>query len=184
MDSKLKINIQEGILEVEGSEKFVKEIYDDFKDKLQSPTYTSPSQAVKGPTPSVTPTLSSPKPKAKKSPKTTKPSSAGTLLTSLNLRPPGKTSLKDYVTQFKKPTSEEKILIFIYYLKEELKEDNLTLDHIFTCLREIGDKIPTYLKQVVTNVKNNKGWIDTTNWESLTFTTQGMNHIEHDIERN
>jgi len=104
--------------------------------------------------------------------------------TNLNLRPKGKIGLKDYINQYKKPTSEEKILIFVYYLREELKEENISINQIFTCLKEIGDKIPAHLKQVIRNVKSSKGWINIDNWDDLNFTIQGMNHIEHDIESN
>lgn len=183
MDCKLKINLNEGTLEVEGSEALVKEIYRDFKENLKFEKVAPSSTKTK--TVAIESQNSAPIKKATKpkTSKTSKPVSSAKLLTALNLRPSGKTGLKDYIVQFKKPSNEEKILIFIYYLKEELQEANIGLDHIYTCFKETNNKVPAHLKQVVTNVKNSKGWLDNSNWEDLNFTVQGMNHIEHDIEK-
>lgn len=184
MDAKLKISITDGILEVEGSESFVLKVYNDFKEKLE----TTPSPIIsksnpEKPVAAIEKTNSSTKTKTSKSKGAVKPKSTGNLLTSLNLRPSGKKSLKDFIAEYKKPSSEEKILLYVYYLTNELKESNIGLDHIYTCIKENGDKVPSYLKQTVTNVKNRKGWLDTSNYDDLKYTVQGMNHVEHDLEK-
>ena len=183
MDAKLKISTTDGILEVEGSESFVLKVYNDFKDKLEVKSLPANSQTFREKP--VTPkekTNTTTKSKTSKSKVAVKPKSTGTLLTSLNLRASGKKSLKDFIADYKKPSSEEKIL-YVYYLTNELNESNIGLDHIYTCIKEIGDKVPAYLKQTVTNVKNRKGWLDTSNYDDLKYTVQGMNHVEHDLEK-
>jgi hypothetical protein len=103
-----------------------------------------------------------------------------TFLTELNLRPKGKESFKDFVANYNIKTSEELNLLIIYYLKDVLNE-KVTLSHIYTCLKDLGKKIPTHLKQVLINNKNKKNWINLADWDDIKFTTAGMNYIEHDL---
>lgn len=184
MDAKLKISISDGILEVEGSESFVLKVYNDFKDKLAVLSLPTNTEIPRDkPIVPKEKTNTSVKSKTSKPKTSVKPKATGNLLTSLNLRASGKKSLKDFIAEYKKPSSEEKILLYVYYLTNELKESNIGLDHIYTCIKEIGDKVPAYLKQTVTNVKNRKGWLDTSNYDDLKYTVQGMNHVEHDLEK-
>ncbi|WP_291145928.1 hypothetical protein [Flavobacterium sp. UBA7680] len=103
-------------------------------------------------------------------------------LAELNLRPKDKESLKDFSAKYKINTSEEVSLLIVYYLVEILNE-TVTLSHVFTCLKELGKKVPTHLKQTLINNKNSKNWIDVTNWDDIKFTTSGMNCIEHDLKK-
>ena len=185
MDSKLSINLTTGQLEVEGSEALVKEIYKDFKEMISKGVPISPfvptpaSSQVENP--SGKEGSGSPKVKASGNPKT-KPSKELKVLTDLNLRPEGKVSLKDYAARYTMKTAGELILVIVYYLKEELKE-TVTLNHIYSCYIELNKKIPQHFKQVLTNCKNNKNWIDVDNWNDIKFTIQGMNHMKHDIKK-
>lgn len=104
------------------------------------------------------------------------------VLTDLNLRPRGKPSLKDFASKYSIKSGEELSLLIVYYLKEELKE-TVTVNHIYTCYKELGNKIPQYFKQTLTNQKNRKNWIDVDDWNDIKYTTPGMNYMEHDITK-
>jgi 6-pyruvoyl-tetrahydropterin synthase len=182
MNSKLSINITNGTLEVEGSEEFVKEIYNDFKELLEKGNVSSPeikdnreSQA-KPNSPPRRSTL-----KAGSGGSKAKPTGDIKFLTDLNLRPNGRDSLKDYSAKYDIKTGEELSLMIVYYLKEVLKEEKVTLNHLFTAYKELGKKIPQHFRQTLTNQKNAKNWIDVSDWEDIKYTIPGMNHMEHDI---
>ena len=104
------------------------------------------------------------------------------MITDLNLRPKGKPSLKDFAAKYVIKSGEELSLLIVYYLKEELKE-TVTVNHIYSCYKELGNKIPQYFKQTLTNQKNRKNWIDVDDWNDIKYTTPGMNYMEHDITK-
>ncbi|WP_216070346.1 hypothetical protein, partial [Acinetobacter nosocomialis] len=56
------------------------------------------------------------------------------------------------------------------------------INHIFTCYRHIPDiKVPNNLKQNLFDIAYRKGWLDTSNIESIKVSISGMNHLEHDL---
>lgn len=191
MNSKLTINLNTGLLEVEGSEELVREIYHDFKILIEkvpvkaNENTDSNDFSRDGTFDDIE--VSTSKSKKSKSTKvktssSPKASSDMIFLNDLNLRPKGKESLKDFAAKYQNKTTEELTLLIVYYLKEELKE-TVTLAHVFTCLKELGKKIPTHLKQVLTNNKNNKHWIDLNDWNDIKYTVAGMNYMEHDFTK-
>lgn len=180
MDAKLKINIGDDHLEIEGSEAFVQQAYSEFKAlvaaKLGQPAADNHGGRTSGANPDKK------APQTPKKSKTAKPGKGFTRL-NLNLRPAGKVSLRDFVGQFDSPTKDELYLLSISYLIDHLHVKNITIDHIYTCLDELDERIPTHLRQVLTNTKNDKGWIDTSDFENLTTTIKGQNHLKHDMIR-
>lgn len=112
----------------------------------------------------------------------TKVSNSLKVLTNLNLRPKGKTSLKDFAAKYVTKSGEELSLLIVYYLKEELKE-TVTVNHIYSCYKELGHKIPQFFKKALANHKNRKNWIDVVDWNDIKYTTPGMNYMEHDITK-
>lgn len=106
-ETKLKIDINQGLLEVEGSEELVREIYSDFKDilKTRPPSVPSSANAMddSSMTPSDQPSIkvkSSLKAKSKPKPKTKGASdTTGALLKDLNLMNDGSAeSLRDFLS--------------------------------------------------------------------------------------
>ncbi|MGH1487645.1 MAG: hypothetical protein ACRBCI_15630 [Cellvibrionaceae bacterium] len=188
MTTKLKIDISIGILEVEGTEAFVKVIYDDFKDQLGKTERANPVDPIKQPigkdsTPNKTPkskkakmtTTATQKGKAKKAPQ---------LLKNLDLSGgTGKPSLKEFYLSYAHKTNYERNLIFVYYLKQKLNTDKVTLDHIFTCYRHVGQKLPKALEQGMRDTASEKGWVDIDNLDDIQVPVAGINHIEHDLEK-
>jgi len=186
MSTKLKINLAEGLLEVEGNEKFVKSIYEDFKKKFipkEIPNFSEnpapPSQKSNSTNRQKTTkkTSQSSSPKSKRKGKTKTPS----LVKDLNLRPSGKTSLNDFVAALKVKSNLDRNTVFLHYLIHELNISEVNQDHIFTCYRHLKARVPAafYQSLVDTGIK---GWIDTSNMENLTLTSIGLNHVEIDLQ--
>ena len=127
-ETKLKIDFNQGLLEVEGSEDLVREIYNDFKEALKArPQSAFGASEVHGSVRSEDQTSakasSSPKDKAKSKanskPKSKKASdTTGTLIKDLNLMNDGSTeSLRDFYAKYDVKTNLERTLVFVYYLQ-------------------------------------------------------------------
>lgn len=98
----------------------------------------------------------------------------------LNLSPSGKESLKQFMERYTYGKSSPKInLLFVYYLKQILEIDNITQDHVYTCYRNTGIKVPNNLYISLIDTISKKGWIE--NVSNLNITTQGLNEVEHEM---
>jgi hypothetical protein len=104
------------------------------------------------------------------------------ILSDLNLRPTDKISLKQFASGYTIKSAEELTLVIVYYLQEKLKL-TVTLNHIYTCYRELGEKVPQFFKQTLTNHKTKKNWIDVEDWNNIKVTIIGTNYILHDLTK-
>jgi hypothetical protein len=183
--AKLKIDINLGILEVEGDETFVQNVYADYKkslfekiNSLQSVSQISETKNEKKESNSTSEKKNSKKKSQKAS------SGNGSILGDLDLAASANAkSLKDFYAQYKPTSQFEKNLIFVYYLANEKQEKSITLDHIYTCYKMLGERVPTALPQSLRDTAGQKGWIDTSNISDIKVTTIGDNFINHDIKK-
>ncbi|WP_240221732.1 hypothetical protein [Rheinheimera hassiensis] len=184
-NTKIRIDLVQGIVEAEGDSAFVKSVYDDFKDRLLSPPQKT-GQGVKREAHEVPP----PAPETAKKvltgrkKKASGGSSSGKMVNDLDLSGVGGAErLKDFFSQYKISSNYERNLIFVYYLQHRLNLQNITIDHIFTCYRDVGVKVPSALQQSLWDTSKHKGWLDTSKGEDIKVTVPGMNHLEHDLKK-
>lgn len=180
-DSKIKIDLSQGIFEVEGNEEFVKEIYSEYKNKLnalqkvQKATRRRISNE-RGDGPTNT--------RAKKPRKAGAAGTAPSLVKDLDLSAKdGKPRLKDFYNTYKASPNLMKNLIFCYYLHHIKGIQPISTNHVFTCYRAIGVKTPKALEQSLWDTSHLKGWIDTSSLLDIKVTISGMNYIEHDMPK-
>ncbi len=146
MKAKLIIDLKEGKLEFEGSAALAKQVYKDFKDRLDADQKTQTRRKTRGR-----------KRTAQK--KTSSPDYE--LVSNLDLKGKGGgKSLKAFLSEYEVPTSEDLTLLLVYYLKRVLQVKKVTVDHIYTCFKELGKKAPKSLTQILYNQKNKRGLID------------------------
>ncbi len=100
---------------------------------------------------------------------------------SLDFIPKGKQSLKELATSKKLSTQVEQVLVSVYFLEHVLEAPNIGLNHIFTCFRHLGWRIPKDFGRTVRDAGGDKAWIDTRDMNDLKCTTIGTNHFEHDL---
>lgn len=105
------------------------------------------------------------------------------LVTSLNLVSKGEKSLKDYFGEFETKSNFDYNIVILTYLKNIIKENNVGINHIYTCYKTLGLKIPN-IRQSLVDTKNRKGWIETADTNNLQITVAGENYIDHEIKRN
>lgn len=158
--TKLKIDIHQGTLDVEGSEHFVREIYNEFKERFDK----NGRKSKEG------------QPKKKKNSERPK------MVKDLDLKPQGKSSLLELYRSFKKLTRNEKFLLYVIYLQDHIGVTNITADHIYTCMKEVGDKVPATLKQILSNSKNKTGWFQIQNGK-ISYTQRGKTHYKEELRK-
>lgn len=186
--TRVKINLNEGTLEVEGEESFVQAVYNDFKEQLAKGSNRQSST----PSPEKHTTQAQHTPQIDSSPKSTsttkaKQSSAKSMpsiVKSLDLSSRnGNKSLRDFHAEKSPSNAMENNALFVYHLKNNLELDQIGIDHIYTCYKEVSVKPPTALRQSLIDTANRKGWVDTSSLDNITLSLRGENFIDHDLPR-
>lgn len=187
--SKLRIDLSQGIVEAEGSDTFVLAVYADFKDRLTfaEKRQVPPASPASPASPAVnggeqkkasTTTNGSAKPRKPK-----KGRDAQVILKDLDLSKGRNGRLKTFYEKYDLKTNYERNLVFVYYMQYELELENITDDHVFTCYRDVGAKIPKALRQSLIDTSSRNGWLDTSDMNSIRVATPGVNHLEHDLAK-
>ncbi len=210
MTAKLKIDLSLGILEVEGSETFVKTIYNDFKAQFiqgesaaaepQPPTprrrrTRTQKTASKSEAAAVAPVTESapaarseatpPTPEESRvSPATPAPVPSYVRIKDLNLSAtPNHPSLVEFMDSKLPITNEERNLVFLYYLQHVINLETVTIDHVYTCYREVNIRAPLNLEYSLRTTAKQKGWITLTEDGQMTVTPEGKAYLETQLPK-
>lgn len=205
MTTKLKIDLNQGVLEVEGSESFVRAIYSDFKvhfigdeagEQLSAPQQrrrrrsnaanteiAPPSRTVPATTStSVAPAETPPEPPAETEAVSLKPEHR--YLEKLNLSAgEGRESLVEFMDAKFPITNEERNLVFLYYLQHLLKEKAITQDHIYTCYKAAKIRVPLNLESSLKTTATQRRWIKMTKTGRLSTTPAGKLYVEKQLPK-
>ena len=179
-ETKIKIDLSQGLIEAEGNEDFVKLVYYDFKDKLQGST----SVKTKGKTDKKTDQKQTQtKPSKSKKDLVLAKSQIPRITKELDLSgDKNKSSLREFYKGYSPKSYQEKNLIFCYYLQEIIKQIPIDFNHVFTCYRNIaGLKSPGNIIQSLKDTAHRKGWLNTSSLNAITVPIVGINWLEHDI---
>lgn len=187
-NARVHINLQQGLLEAEGSEEFVLKIYEDFKNRAANSasgaanrdpgSSQKPADAKKGGT------RSTARGKAKKAANAGEDGVAVSKYipkrdSSLNLA-----DLKVFAAAYKPVNAAEKILLYAQFLREKLRIEPCTVDQIYTCFLHMKDKTPSAFGQVFINARGNAyGYVDFTTVDDVKITIAGDNHFNHDLPK-
>jgi len=102
----------------------------------------------------------------------------------LNLRPPKKPSLTDFVAQ-KSPNSNQQLhIVIVYYLQKTLAIEGISPNHIYTCLKDLKKRVPNDLWATLRVTANKTNGLDTGNREDIKVTVKGENVVDHDLPLN
>jgi hypothetical protein len=188
MTAKLHINLNQGLVEAEGSEEFVLKVYNDFKDKVSNAhTVQNFAPANKE---SVTKTPSKSKDdnnsQGNKSKSKTKQSTNGSakehleIVTGFSNGQEGKSFLSE-IKKYELPKSHQKKATLFIYVMQKIGTQNITINHIFTCYRLLTEKTPGNLRQAIIDAKNKSVWIVNENWDDLKTHHKGDEMVEHEL---
>ena len=67
-------------------------------------------------------------------------------------------------------------LLFTYYLKEVLKTEGINQNHLFTCYKKLGLKVPNNLYHSISDTISKNLWL--MNASNLSVTVAGQNIVE------
>jgi hypothetical protein len=195
-EAKFKINIKEGIVEIEGSDMFVErhlEIYEEiFKTAIQEVVarWVADSKKTKGkfiledrPQPyDITPVAI---PHSEKT--AGKHNSQQTQLQPIPVdlkANQNKIGLREFYTQ-KKPFSHyEKTVVFVYYLTKFNNKPEVKFGEILSCYDEVGERKPSIF-DIVKNSIRYKGWLAQGSDKFATvLTISGENFVGFDLPQN
>lgn len=184
MITKLHIH---GILEVEGSEQFVREVYNDYKNNAtltKSPTlHTANLSNNVGANISHLQNNNSKQENKADNKKSKKTAIHSYKLVDAITKHPNIQSIKTFYEQFESLSNPECVTVFMYCLKKTLQVENVTADHIFTCYRLTNARVPKNLLQAIRDAKSKKFWVDHDNWEDLKINYMGEQAVEQDFAR-
>ncbi len=103
------------------------------------------------------------------------------LVPDLDFMPSGKQALKEFLGEKKPKNDVEYCLATVYYWQHVMELPKIGPGHVRTALKEAGISIPVDLKQTIRNIKNSRVWLNFTDLDDVRTTTQGENHIEHEM---
>lgn len=205
MTTKLKIDLNHGVLEVEGSESFVRAIYSDFKvhfigdeagESLTAPSQhrrrrSTSSHSVPSALSEVAPVATATEqpsvetaPELSTEPEATTPKPAHRFLDKLNLSAgDGRVSLVEFMDTKFPITNEERNLVFLYYLQYLLKEKAITEDYIYTCYKAAKIRVPLNLENSLETTARQRRWIKITKTGRLSATPSGKMYVEKQLPK-
>lgn len=188
MAAKLHINLSQGLIEVEGDEKFVSRVYEDFKDRISN------GQVGRGNTIDQQGDDSVSNSKTGDNKEKPKKVSRGKTVSAKRgaeaaYRPRIDNSLpieklEAFYSQFEDPNQSENILVFCMYVEEVTKSDVITADQIYTCYSVLKITFPKDMRQALRNAKaKEKGFIDFSTTDDIVVTLIGRNHFNSKLKR-
>lgn len=174
--TKAKINLKEGIIELEGSENFVTKYIEIFRKDMKQPANQAKDTATKEKNPE-----NESKKRKKRTVKTHKAVAPIPLdLVEKSDRP----ALKKFYREKSPKTHMERITVFSYYLGKHLGINEMKTGHVVACCNEVKCRIPSDIPQMFYNIQHIKGWIQVgQGGQVVTISTSGINLVEHDLPR-
>ena len=103
-------------------------------------------------------------------------------LRDLDLTPRGKVSFVDFVDEKQPRTNHDRNVVSVYYCDRILEVGAVTDDHVYTCYRDMGWRLPSpNLNTGLSLTSSRKRFIDTSDNKNITLTSKGLNYVEHDL---
>ena len=194
-EAKFKINIKEGVVELEGKANFVDKHLDKFEEIFKSAIRDVISRGIENSlATNNAPTLIQqnnekqfdiPKPELTRAYNNNK----RTTKQSVSL-PPIPADLKSNETKIglrefyreKKPTNHyEKTVVFVYYITKFNKQTEVKYGEILSCYEEVDEKKPS-ITDIIKNSIRYKGWLEQSpNKFSIRLTISGENFVKFDL---
>jgi hypothetical protein len=188
-NTKLVINLMEGIVEVEGTEDFVRFIYQDFKENLSKqviirpaaslPLQREPEQRLLAKEDKELPKKTAEVPRKPAASGEKKKSGSGaykpTFNSKINL-----TGVETFYDELKPENNSECIVVFAAFLRDRVQMSKCSANDLFTCFFTLKSKtkIPTDMPQAIKNAKHRTHFIEYETIESIEITSAGDNWLE------
>ena len=101
----------------------------------------------------------------------------------LNLQPKSKQTFAKFIDEKKPKSNMERCLLSTYYILQILDLEKCTINHVYTCFKDQGWRVPPNLGNALQEAASRQGWLDTTDRNDIHLTTRGENYVEHDLPK-
>ena len=195
-EAKFKINIKEGIIEIEGSDAFVERHLEKFEEICKSAIQDVVSRRLSGIKKSDSKYMlgGNPRPRGFMSIITPRAKATSNHLNRPHLALPpipvdlkgshNKIGLREFYNQKRPSNHYEKTAVFVYYLTKFNKQSEVKFGEILSCYDEVGEKKPSII-DIVKNSIRYKGWLDQGSGKLKTvLTISGENFVGFDLPQN
>jgi len=160
--ARLKIDVQNKLIEIEGSEAFIQDTYNKSKPLFENDHQNSETEVI-----------------TKRQHRNGIFKESYSIVKTLNLSSPQ--SLMEFYKTKKAPSALERNTLFIYYLEKIAGIQNIGLNHIYTCYKETNAKMPKALRQSLLDTASKKGWLITKKMTDIRISTRGEYLVEHEL---
>jgi hypothetical protein len=90
-------------------------------------------------------------------------------------------SFRNFHSEKQPRSAQEFNAVAVYYLKKVLELETATLNHAYTCYKEVGRRQPEAFKQSFTDTKNRNGWVEFDLNGNLLIPHRGVVFVENDL---
>ena len=104
-----------------------------------------------------------------------------TIIKALNLKPKGKKTFIAFAKEKQPASFEQKCTIAAYYLEKILSIKDISVNHIYTCYKDVNWRVPSDLRNKLSYTSSQKGWLDTSSMANIKLTAHGENLVEQDL---
>ena len=167
----IKIDLQNGTLDVEGEESFVKEIYNDFKEKIVERQGGQKNDSA---------TAATTEKNEERIKTSRKPIKQDTYKATDDINTK---NLKEFYAEKSPGTKYESNTVFVYFLEKKQNIQKITIDHLYTCYKLVGVKVPKALRQSLVDTAFHKKYISTKDLNAIKVAIVGENLVDHDLPR-
>lgn len=175
-NTKAKINLHEGMIELEGSEDFVQRNLDLFKEKF----INFPRKELEQKQNRDKKFLMKREPEKEKK-KNLKPKGINIPPIPLDFKKESP-SLKDFFKEKNPESNQEIVTLFTYYLNKKINIKNVLPGHIVSCYNEVNIKKPLNIPALFRDITKIKGWVQPSKAPgSVEITISGENLVGHDL---
>jgi hypothetical protein len=100
----------------------------------------------------------------------------------LDLRPAGKQSFTDFISEKKPSANQDKFAVAVYWLEQIAEVSPISMGHVAAVFRQTsGWKEPGNMRVGLTTTASRKNTIDTSDLNAIRTTPHGRNFVEHDL---
>ena len=177
MTAKLQINMSEGMISVEGDEKFVQTIYADFRDRIVE---MNRNRVVRSDIalPRAATSVISADQKEKTTKGAAKKKGAGTHVYQPKVNPDlDLAKLPEFYAQFTTKNNSERILVFAVFIRDQLGIAPCSADDIYSCYFALKSQleIPENMYQAFANAWSRTKWVQYISKDEIRITVAGEN---------
>ena len=191
--ARVRIDLFARTLEAEGTEEFIKEMCQDFSELVTSVPITPaadqrPSNSTGSGTsesPAVRSGGTTKRAGGRKASGVSVKDRQPQLVKDLNLKPTDShEGLRDFADKYRKITAAyDWNGLFVYYLTKIAAVSPITMDHVYTCYKEVEAKVPTKFPQSLWDTARKQGTIEVPSVDDVRLTVHGENWVEHDLQK-